>query len=232
MNLKMTALACSVLGLAACATTAPTPIKGATINQFKLSAVDVDFSETRSIPEVYDNAVKALIDGDGYQNSVGVVNFQKYVDANGGAGNDGDQLAERYLEYRIEEEIKSALKTSLNGPTPVDIVIKIDKVQTPNAATMLLVGEIKSIRYDLDVIKSGTNNIMIDLSEPSTPFVERSAGAGGGLLGLALRSGTDTNLSDLEQLASAVSVEVSQIMLGPVVNKTVLDKIRVAGVAP
>ncbi|MEE9273260.1 MAG: hypothetical protein V3U57_08350 [Robiginitomaculum sp.] len=206
----------------------PTPVESATINQLKFSNVEVNFSEDRSIPEVYDKAVKSLIDGEDGKNSMAATAFQKYVDANGGAGNEDDQLAERYLEYRIGEEVKSGLSASLNGTNPIDIIIKIDQVQTPNPATMFLIGEIKSIRYDLDIVDSETKDVIIDFTKPSTPFVAKSAGAGGGLLGMALRIGKNTKITDLEQLATAVSNEVRQILLGPVVNTSVLDKIRVA----
>ena len=228
MKLNSIAVVASFFALTACATTATTPVNSATINQLKFMSVDVNFSEDRSIPDVYDKAVKTLVSGDEAANSTASGSFLKYVNENGGSGENDDLLAERYLEYRIGEEISSGLATSLNGERSVDIIIDIDKVQTPNAATMFLVGEIKGIRYDMDVVDSTTKEIVIDLTKPSSPFVERSAGAGGGLLGMALRAGKDTNLTDLEQLAAAVAVEVRQILLGPMVNKSVKDKIRVA----
>ena len=228
MNFKHILLATALMGLSACATTAPTPVDNSLINSLKFSAVNVKFAEDRSIPTVYDNAVKTLIDTGEPDTSAAIKSFMAYVDANGGSGTENDRLAERYLEYRIAEEVKFGLSTSLNGTKPIDVLINVEKVQTPNAATMLLVGEVKGIEYDLDVVNSETKEVVLDLSKSSSPFVERSVGAGGGLLGMALRSGKNTNLTDLEQLASAVAVEVRQILLGPMVNKTVRKKIRIA----
>ena len=162
MNFKHILLATALMGLSACATTAPTPVDNSLINSLKFSTVNVKFAEDRSIPTVYDNAVKTLIDTGEPDTSAAIKSFMAYVDANGGSGTENDRLAERYLEYRIAEEVKFGLSTSLNGTKPIDVLINVEKVQTPNAATMLLVGEVKGIEYDLDVVNSETKEVVLD----------------------------------------------------------------------
>lgn len=211
--------------LTACATSVTSPVSKSFAETAQYSKVDVTFAEDRSVPGVYDAAVQRLMDADDGE-TLDLARFQTYIDSHGGAGDEGSNLAERYLEYRISDEVSALLKANLTGETPVDVAINIEKVITPNAATMLLVGELKGIEYDLEVVNAVSGDVMLDLTKPSSPPVERSAGATGGLLGLALRSGKDTNLEDLEQMILAVSEEVGQIMGGTDVNVGVAKKIR------
>ncbi|WP_298915098.1 hypothetical protein [uncultured Algimonas sp.] len=212
--------------MTACATTTSSPIDSTVFqDSLRLGDVTVSFAEDRAVPGVYDKAVAALLDADA--DSVIVRSaFSDYINANGGRGAEDDQLGERYLEYRIAEEVAARLRGNLTGERDVDVTIDIEKIATPNAATMLLIGEVKGINYDMDVTDAATNAVLIDLVEPSNPFVERSSVLSSGLLGMAARTGSGTHIKDLEQMVFAVAEEVSQIMTGAEVNKGVAKKIR------
>lgn len=225
MKFKPLALGLITSALAACSTTTANPVASDFKESLSFSGIEVAFDDSRSVPEVYDKAVRELID-EGEDSILNTEDFATYLDSRGGPGEGDDRLAERYLEYRIAEEVASTLAESLSGDVPVNVLIDIERVITPNAATMLLVGEIKAIHYDLDVVEADGGTVLLDFSEVSKPAVDRSSGAGGGLLGLAIRAGVDTNIQDLEQMAGAVSEEVAQILAGEAVNKTVAKKIR------
>lgn len=212
--------------LGACSTTAPNPVAADFRQSLGFGGVEVAFNDARSVPGVYDRAVRRLLDGD----EAGLLDredFDVYLGSRGGAGAEDEHLAERYLEYRIASELVSTLGANLRGEVPVDVLVNVERVLTPNAATMLLVGEIKGVHYDLDVVSAdGADTVLLDLTEVSKPRVDRSSGGGGGLLGLAIRAGADTNVRDLEQMVAAVSGEVSGILASDTVNKSVADKIR------
>lgn len=226
MKKTLLTLCSTAMLLSACSTVTKSPVDQAFQSQLKLGQVDVSFPADRKVPAVYDKAVRSLVDGE-IVNTSDTVALMTYIDSNGGAGDEDEALGERYLEYRIEEELKLNLENALVGPREVDLDVDIEKIVTPNAATMILVGEVKGINYDLKVKDADTGTVLLEYTEPSKPFVERSSGALGGALGLALRSGKDTNLQDLEQMIEAVVIEIKQILTGTEVNKTVVKKIRV-----
>jgi len=225
-HLAIASIILLTIGASACSTTGPTPVSPQFSATYNVNQVNVKMAGDRSIPKVYDKAVAVLIDSE--TGSREAVNLQQYIKANGGRGIDDDQLAERYVEYRIGEDIQRTFSSALVGDRPANFDINIEKVSTPNAATMILVGEIKGVRYDMDIIDQQSGQTVIDLTEASSPFVEKSLGAGGGLLGLAMRAGKNTHVSDLEQIIAAVTNEIRTILLGPVTNKTVIKKIRIA----
>ena len=80
---------------------------------------------------------------------------------------------------------------------------------------MMLVGEVIGVTYEFELRDAATGEILVGTTEPIAPFVQRSAGAGGGMLGLALRGGgSNRHVMDLQNLATASSEEIVAILSG------------------
>lgn len=227
MKTTFLTLTVSALLITGCSTTTKSPVQQDFKSQLKFSSVDVTFHPDREVPKAYDNVVRFMVDGR-MGNRAYIPSFMAYVEANGGAGVDDETLGERYLEYRIEENLNSGLKGRMNGSRSVNLDVDIDGIVTPDIASTYFLGEQKGIYYDLKVKDTNTDETLLEYIQSSKPFVERSTGGSRGLLGLAKRSGDSTLLTDLDLMIETVVIEIKQVLTSDEVNKTVAKKIRVS----
>jgi hypothetical protein len=202
---------------------APTPVPDDVRVRMAEPEVTVAMAEGKQVPDRYDEAVAAFMEEAMPADSR--AEFEAFVAARENA-DDPLVLADRYLEWRVETELEGALGRSFRGQAPADLDIELVQVNTPNAATMMLVGEIKSARYEATLTDRQSGKTVVSYG-PVTPIAEPSAGAGGGLLGMALRTGDNQLMNDLEVLAESVSAQIKGVLIGPMADKSIIKKINV-----
>lgn len=204
----VTALA---FGCVACSTTA-SPVTQDYRTTFGISRIHVDLPDDEKIPDRYDESINDLLEEEGLPADF-IGNFTTYADTRGGL--DQTNSGELFLEYLVLNELESRLPRLFSGDRDAEFELKIASTVFPNAATMMLVGEVIGTSYEFSLTDSANGTVLVESTEPISPPVQRSAGANGGLLGLALRGGGDRrHLNDLDNIATAIASEVANILGG------------------
>lgn len=229
MRIHLVLVSMAMLMTTACASQVASPFGAETSSQLEIGSIDVQLSEDDRVPDRYDESVMQLIDPDfeGRLDQRVIDDLTTFADAHGGI--QPDTAGERMLEFLIAQELEDRLSDSFTGSRPVSVNVDILSSTFPNAATMLLVGEVIGLTYEVSVTDDTSGNILLDTNTPISPMVDRSAGAGGGLLGMALRGGgSNRHILDLQAMARAAGAEIEAILEGGSIygsdaNKLVVD---------
>lgn len=199
------------LGAAACSTT-PSPVSDVYRTGYAVETVGVALSDPEGVPDRYDASVMRILEESGAIAPTDEAQFREFAEAAGGLT--ADNAGERMLEFLIATQLNEGLPRHFSGARPAGIAVEVIDTTFPNAATMLLVGEVIGAKYHLRMTDTGSDTVLVQSNEPIIPVVQRSAGAGGGLLGMALRSGENRHLQDLQNVATGIAEEVITILSG------------------
>ena len=181
---------------------------------YSIETVSATISQEK-IPDRYDKAVNEYLESDRFAEFK--EDFVAFAETRGGL--EETNAGELFFQYIIEVSIAESVGESFTGDRSASLNIDVNRTIFPNAATMLLVGEVIGISYMLDVSDSTSDTKLIETTKPLSPIVERSLGAGGGLLGIALRGGgTNRLIKDLENMAVAITNSANVI-----IDKTEVD---------
>jgi len=214
-----------LVGCTACATTAPSPVTGEFRSNYSMDSIHVDLPDDQKIPDRYDVSINRLLESETGMSNRNVEGFYAYAEAQGGLTEDNS--GELFLEFLVLTQLEAQLPGVYVGDRDSVLQIDINSTIFPNAATMLLVGEVIGTSYSFTMTDENSGDILVDSAEPLAPFVQRSAGAGGGMLGLALRGGGDRHLMDLQRIADAISHQVNSILMGHPISTGDVRRINV-----
>ena len=189
--------------VSACVSNVENPVSADVAQTYSLSAVTVRLAEDRKVPDRYDTSVMALLDDEEFDRT-SADRFRVYAEGRGGLTE--DNAGELFLEFLVADEIVKMTKTDLMGPRPASLEVTVADTIFPNTATMMLVGEIIGIGHEFEFTDEEGETVVVSSADTLRPVVQVSAGATGGLLGLALRGGgANRHLMDLQRLANAVA---------------------------
>lgn len=219
------ALLCSSVMIVGCTTTVVSPVDYQVLDLVSMPDVKVVMNDKANLPPAYDNAVRREVDSN--TRSRVMDQFADYLETGVDVGDADSELAEVYFSWSVERNLNQNLRGYFEGDTPSDLQLDIENITTPNAATMMLVGEMKSVKYDLELTSETAEYPIVAMTAPVVVQAEKSAGAGGGLLGMALRAGDGQHLSDLHQLIASVSRDVHAIFSGVGVSAPTAKKLMV-----
>lgn len=209
----------------ACVSNVASPVGDSYRSALILDGVTVALPAEDRIPDRYDRSVMEYLETDNAMSANGIETFMQFASERGGLRE--DRAGELMLEYLIEDELNRRLTGVFRGSDPAVLEVDIVSTTFPNAATMMLVGEIISVGYDFELTVGASGQIAVSTTEPLTPIVDRSAGAGGGLLGLALRGGENRHLRDLQNMATAVSEQLTDILAGRMLLENQAERVSV-----
>lgn len=218
-----------LLACTACATTEPSPVTADYRDSFRVVALSAALEDGREIPDRYDTSVNELMQNPAIVSSRQATDFQAFADTRGGLT--PTNSGELFLEFLIQTELDLLVTPHYRGERPAELELTITSTTFPNAATMMLVGEMIGISYEYTLSDLETESPLVRTMQPVSPFVDRSAGAGGGLLGLALRSGEDRHILDLQNMADAVVADVTNTLRGDPIAKGRSRRIAILPIA-
>ncbi|MCR9129688.1 MAG: hypothetical protein NXI12_09210 [Alphaproteobacteria bacterium] len=223
---KLAAACLAAVGTTACVSQVETPVGSDIRSAYALVDTRTDLAEGRQVPDRYDRSVASLIDDpEGFSED-----YVARMDAYAEGGLSEDNGGETLLAMLINEETSARLTRNFTGERPARLNVEVVSTTFPNTATMMLVGEVIGLQYEFELVDVETGEIVVESVEPIAPIVDRSAGAGGGLLGLALRGGGENrHLLDLENMANATAQELAAILGGGMIYESDVDKIEVHG---
>lgn len=210
----------------ACVSNVDNPVTAEFREAYSIQSVETTLTKQPEVPDRYNEAVMTYVGGEDID-PADQASFEAFAEAKGGLSetNAGDL----FLQWLIEDGLEERLASRYTGTGSASIDITIQDTTFPNTATMMLVGEIIGINYDVSMTDSSTGKVLVATNEQLVPFVERSAGAGGGLLGLALRGGgTDRHIMDLDRVAEAVVSELETILTKSEVMEPIAKKLTVS----
>ncbi|MEQ8406084.1 MAG: hypothetical protein RKE49_13385 [Oceanicaulis sp.] len=224
--LKLAAIGVLALFATACASKVQSPVGADIRSAYALVETRAALTEGETVPDRYDRSVSDMVaDPDAFTNDHGS-RLAEFVEDHPGLSDDAG--GERMLGFLIEEEAQALAQGHFDGQRPARLEVEVTSTTFPNAATMMLVGEVIAIAFDFTLVDAVTGDVLAESTQPISPFVNRSAGAGGGLLGLALRGGGDTrHLMDLQAMASATSAMLNDILSGGEIDQFVNNRITV-----
>ena len=209
--------------LGACATAAPKPIGQKVRYAYDFNQLSVTYAPDHEIPDRYDKTVVAYFSD--IADVAETEHYQAFAKTmSEPSSKDAPPNAEHFLAWMIHEQLRSGLEGSLSGSEPIDVSLTIDSTTWPNAVGMLLVGETIGIKYDFEATDANSE-IVLKSTRVISPAVEPSAGSGGGLLGMALRSGESQHLRDLQRVARAASNFVLIALTGSEIDKNALKSL-------
>ena len=166
--------------------------------------------EGKKIPDRYDKAARDYLNEGA--NSTEKHEFEVFSEGlEPSAESDEDYTGEAFLTWLIQRRLDGGTQAILRGETDVTLSVELKSTTWPNTATMMLVGEMIGTKFEFSLTDEDNETVVESIGELS-PFVQRSAGGGGGLLGMALRSGNSQHLTDLERVADATAALVMDIM--------------------
>jgi len=215
----------ALLTCSACVSNVASPVSDGYRANLRLDGIHVEFPDEERIPDRYDRSVMNYLDSGTAESTDPRSEFIDFAQSRGGLTE--ESAGELLLEYLVQDEVTRSVGRTFRGDRAA--MLRLDIVDTvfPNAATMMLVGEVIGIRYDFAVTETETGRTLIESSEALAPPVTRSMGAGGGLLGLALRGGEDRHLRDLENMASAIAYQLRGILTGADIPQPVAEDVIV-----
>lgn len=211
----------------ACASSVVNPISNEIVTSYKAGAVSVSLADDQKIPDRYDEAAREYFSN--RANDIEKTEFEAFVnDLDSSIKDDTDYTGEAFLTWMIQRQLAARLSTGLQGEAETDLQLELKSTTWPNAATMMLVGEIIGTSFEFTL--SDANDIaIVESVDTVSPIVPRSAGAGGGLLGMALRSGDTQHLSDLQRVATATTNHVLDILTASELPSTTLKTYKYNG---
>ena len=212
---KSALLAASGLLAQGCASQVVNPIGPEFRRAYDVERIEVRLTDPQGLPDRYDEAV-ATFYGDAMPESE-KAGFDAFR-----AGSPEDEIAEQYLVYRISTILNERVPPTFRGERPARVTVDVTNTTFPNAATMMLVGEIKNITYDLRFVDGVDGDVLAETPKRMPVGGDRSAGAGG-LLGMALRSGQHMN--DLETLATNAAESASDFLIADTVSSVVVKRV-------
>ena len=218
MNIIRSGAIIVALGLAAqgCASQVVNPVGPEFRRAYGVERVEVALVDPQGLPDRYDEAVTKFY-GETMPESEKTA-FDAFRE-----GSAEDEIAEQYLVYRIDTILNARVPQSYRGDRPAQAVVEITNTTFPNAATMMLVGELKNITYDLRLTDALDGDVLVETPKQVGVVGDSSAGAGGGLLGMALRSGQHMN--DLETLATNAAESASDFLIADTVSSFVVKRV-------
>lgn len=217
--------AAALVGVAGCASAVPSPVGMEYRSSYRVSDVRVALPEEDKVPDRYDTSVNRIIGEVGALPADTVAAFRHYAADRGGLTEDNS--GELFLEFLVQTQLQRQMPGTFTGGRDAALDVEITGTTFPNAATMLLVGEIIGTNFEFTLRDSNGGVVLVETVEPLMPFVQRSAGAMGGMLGLALRGGEDRHLMDLERIADAIVFKTMNVLGGQSLPSTDIDRISV-----
>lgn len=202
----------ALLACSACASMAPSPVTAEYRSAYGLNTISVQLPAADKIPDRYDDSVNRMLFTDDYIASDEAAGFVSYAESRGGLTTDNS--GELFLEFLVASALERQLPGYYTGDRESELAINIVSTTFPNTATMMLVGEVIGTRFDFTLTDVQSGTLLVRSQSPLSPFVQPSAGAGGGLLGIALRSGQDRHLMDLQRIAAAISNDAIAVLSG------------------
>ncbi len=202
----------ALIACSACASMESSPVTAEYRSGYALNSISVKLPAEAEIPDRYDVSVNRILAADDRLASDDAAAFRRYADGQGGltAANSG----ELFLEYLVASALERQLPAFYTGDRESGLEIEIVSTTFPNAATMMLVGEVIGTQFVMTLTDTNNGAMLVHSTAPLSPFVQPSAGAGGGLLGIALRSGQDRHLMDLQRIAAAISNDTIAVLAG------------------
>jgi hypothetical protein len=199
---------CAAAILSACVSKVNNPVTSDLREQFTVEKINVALSQEQ-LPDRYDESVNEYVASEDFARFRD--EFIAFADERGGLTEQNS--SELFLQHILEKGVQSLPATGFAGDRAATLNVDIQSTAFPNAATMMLVGEVIGISYMFDLTDDITGAKIIESKTRLSPFVDRSAGAGGGLLGMAMRgSGTERHIKDLENLAIAAATQINNIL--------------------
>lgn len=225
--ITLVALCGAALLSTACVSKVASPVGEDLRSAYTLVETRAALSEGDRIPDRYDRSVTALMeDPDGFDAA-----YQARLEAHAGGEMAVDERGETLLTFLIADLTNGRVAGGFTGERPARLDVEVVSTTFPNAATMMLVGEVIGLSYEFELVDVETGETLVESNAPIAPIIDRSAGAGGGLLGLALRGGGEgRHLLDLENMADATAQELTAILLGGMIYPGDEKKIEVHGV--
>tara|TARA_R110000868_G_scaffold13584_1_gene63152 strand:+ start:4293 stop:5048 length:756 start_codon:yes stop_codon:yes gene_type:complete len=222
--------AAALFACSACASMAPSPVTAEYRSDYALNSISVRLPEEDKIPDRYDASVNRILAADDRIASDDEAAFRLYAENRGGLT--GDNSGELFLEYLVASALERQLPGFYTGDRASGLQVEIVSTTFPNAATMMLVGEIIGTQFDITLIDAASGAVLVETTEPLSPFVQPSAGAGGGLLGIALRGGQDRHLMDLQRIAAAITNDTIAVLAGQQIYPHNVERLAVNPVPP
>jgi hypothetical protein len=223
-TITLVALCGAALFSTACVSKVGSPVGADLRSAYTLVETRAALTEGDSIPDRYDRSVTALMeDPEGFSDD-----YEARMAAHAGGELPADGRGEALLTFLIADQTNGRVASGFTGERPARLDVEVVSTTFPNAATMMLVGEVISLGYTFELVDVETGQALVQSNEPIYPIIERSAGVGGGLLGLALRGGGEgRHLLDLENMADATAQELAAILLGGMIFPRDEEKIEV-----
>jgi hypothetical protein len=212
--------------LSGCVSKVTNPVTSDLRSEYSIDFVTATLPQ-KKLPDRYDVSATAHIKSKEFSRFRN--DFDAFAEERGGLTQTNS--SELFLQYIIKSGVKDIAAPIFTGERAATLSIDVQGTTFPNAATMLLVGEVIGISYMLTLSDDATGTKIIETQTKLSPYVDPSWGSGGGLLGMALRSGGDRHIKDLENLAIAVSTQVNAILGATEINEPVA-KTLVLRVAP
>lgn len=220
MQNKSLAFAAAAFLLPACASNAKNPISSEVITTYDAGVISVSLADGKKIPDRYDEAARTYLNTSASASEK--ASFDEFSqDLQPSAPSDDDYTGEAFLTWLIKRQLEGRMDVALQGDTETTLDVELKSTTWPNTATMMLVGEMIGTNFEFSLTDENDEAIVESVGEIS-PLVQRSAGAGGGLLGLALRSGGSQHLTDMERVADATVLLVMDIMTASELPKAAL----------
>ena len=199
-----------------CASQVVNPVGPEFRRAYDVERVKVELTDPEGLPDRYDEAVATF-----YAETMPPGEKEAFDAFR--VGTSEEEMAEQYLVYRIDTILNDRVPPTFRGERPAEITVSITNTTFPNAATMMLVGEIKNITYDMRFVDGVDGDVLAETPKRMVVAGDRSAGAGGGLLGMALRSGQHMN--DLETLATNAAESASDFLIADTVSSMVVKRV-------
>lgn len=199
-----------------CASQVQNPVGPEFRRSYDVQKVAVALTDEQGLPDRYDESVRKF-----YEEAM-PASEKSAFDAFRAGGSD-EEIAEQYLVWRIDTLLNERVPVTFRGERPGEVRFDIVNTTFPNAATMLLVGEIKNLTYDLTFTDGVDGDVLVETPKRVTVVGERSAGATGGLLGMALRG--DQHMNDLEGLAANAAESAADFLTADTVSSVVVKRV-------
>ena len=223
------AIVLAALSLGACAASIQSPVSADFRDPFVLQDVNAVLAGPGRLPERYNESISALladtvITGEAHER----INddLAAFIEDRGGFS--PQTSGARVLEFLTANKIEAELDGVFTGFRPARLDVRIVSTTFPNAATMLLGGEMIAVRFMFELSDARTGAVLVATERPLAPYVQGSAGATGGVLGLALRGGgQNRHVMDLQSVADAIAREIAAILSGGEISALTSERIRV-----
>lgn len=173
-------IAVSAFLITACASNAKNPIGNEIITNYNASAISVTLMDGKKIPDRYDNAARDYLNEGA--NETEKTEFEAFIEGlEPSAESDEDYTGEAFLAWLIQRQLDGKTGAMLRGETDATLDVELKSTTWPNTATMMLVGEMIGTKFEFSLTDEN-DEVVVESVGAISPFVQRSAGAGGGCL--------------------------------------------------